>query len=335
MSHPRPLTVNDMKYMIPLAFAVSGIVFSLCGLHSAEPAQDDESELAKKLNNPVASLISVPFQANEDFHMGPTNKGYQFKLNFQPVAPISLGKDWNLIVRTILPVIDQHDVFYQPVPRFPGLPEKTLNQIPPALRDDAENLARKLYDHEVKKHPQNRSQDGLGDTVQSFFLSPKDPGPGGIIWGLGPVFLYPTATQDLLGGGKWGMGPTFVVLKQTGGWTVGMLANQIWSIGGNEDRNNISASFIQPFIVYTTKTHTSFGLNTESTYDWETSQWTVPINLSVTQILKIGKQPMSIQLGGRYYADGPSGAPDWGVRLAFTLLFPTGKHEPAPAPSGK
>jgi len=65
------------------------------------------------------------------------------------------------------------------------------------------------------------------------------------------------------------------------------------------------------------------------------SQWTVPINLSVTQIFKIGKQPMSIQLGGRYYADGPSGAPDWGVRLAFTLLFPTGKHEPAPAPSGK
>jgi hypothetical protein len=61
---------------------------------------------------------------------------------------------------------------------------------------------------------------------------------------------------------------------------------------------------------------------------WNTSQWTVPLNLSVTQVFKIGKQPMSLQLGGRYYADGPSGAPDWGVRLTFTLLFPTGKPEP-------
>jgi hypothetical protein len=326
---------TTLKHLISIAAPVLGIVFSPGGLRAAEPADDEATELAKKLNNPISSLISVPFQANEDFHMGPTNKGYQFKLNIQPVIPISLGNDWTLIVRTILPFIDQHDVFYQPVPRFPGLPDKTLNQIPPALRDDAENLARKLYDQEVKNHPQNRSQDGLGDTVQSFFLSPKDPGPGGIIWGVGPVFLYPTATQDLLGGGKWGMGPTFVLLKQTGGWTVGLLANQIWSVGGTSDRNNISASFIQPFVAYTTHTHTTFSLNTESTYNWETSQWTVPINLGVSQILKIDKQPFSVAVGGRYYADGPSGAPDWGARLTFTLLFPTAKREPAPAPYSK
>ena len=324
-----------LKYLICLATPVLISVVTPCGLHAAEPAEDEEAELAKKLNNPISDLISVPFQANEDFHMGPTGKGYQFKLNFQPVVPISLGHDWNLIVRTILPVIDQHDVFYQPVPRFPGLPDSTLNKIPPALRIDAENLARKLYDQEVKNNPQNRSQDGLGDTVQSFFLSPKDPGPGGIIWAVGPVFLYPTATQDLLGGEKWGMGPTFVLLEQTGPWTIGVLANQIWSVGGTSTRDNISASFLQPFIVYTTKTHTSFSLNTESTYDWESSQWTVPINVGISQILKIGKQPVSIQIGGRYYADGPSGAPDWGLRVAFTMLFPTGKHEPAPAPSGK
>ena len=306
-------------------------IFGTLALSTTVRAEDQAAELAKQLSNPIASLISVPFQANEDFHMGPTNKGYQFKLNFQPVIPVSIGKDWNLIVRTILPVISQHDVFYRDIPSFPGLPDRILNDIPPALRDDAEDEARKFYDREVRKHPQNRSQDGLGDTVQSFFLSPKEPGPGGIIWGVGPVVLYPTATQDLLGGEKWGLGPTFVVLKQTGGWTVGMLANQIWSVAGNDERNNISASFVQPFITYTTKTHTTFALNTESTYDWETSQWTVPLNLSVAQILKLGKQPVQIQLGGRYYAEGPSGAPDWGVRLTFTLLFPE-KHA-APEPS--
>lgn len=321
-----------MKIFTP-AIPLATCLISALTLFSAVRAEDDAAELAKQLSNPVSSLISVPFQANEDFHMGPTNKGYQFKLNIQPVIPVSISQDWNLIIRTILPVISQHDVFYRDIPtRFPGLPDRILREIPPALRDDAEKLASKLYRDAIRKHPQNRSQDGLGDTTQSFFLSPKAPGPGGIIWGVGPVFLYPTATQDMLGGEKWGLGPTFVLLKQTGGWTVGILANQIWSVAGNSERNNISSSFVQPFISYTTKMHTTYALNTESTYDWEDSQWTVPINLTVAQVLKIGKQPVQIQLGGRYYAEGPSGAPDWGVRLAFTLLFP--QHHAAPEPAG-
>ena len=91
---------------------------------------------------------------------------------------------------------------------------------------------------------------------------------------------------------------------QEKGWTVGILANQIWSVGGDNNEPNINSTFLQPFVNYTTKTHTTFGLNTEATYDWENHQWTVPFNLFVSQILKIGKQPVSIQLGGRYYAEG-------------------------------
>jgi hypothetical protein len=163
----------------------------------------------------------------------------------------------------------------------------------------------------------------MGDITQSLFFSPKEPTKcGGLIWGAGPVFLVPSATDDLLGTEKFGIGPTAVVLKQAHGWTVGMLANHIWSVAGDDDRDDVNATFLQPFVSYTTKTHTSFTINTESTYDWERSQWTVPINVQVSQVLKIGSQPISLLLGGRYFAEGPDGTPDWGIRFGILLLFP-------------
>ncbi len=174
------------------------------------------------------------------------------------------------------------------------------------MRDDAEELAEDLYNDAVKKNPQNRYQSGFGDRVMSYFFSPKAPTErGGIIWGAGPVFLFPTATHPFLGSEKWGAGPTLVALKQSGGWTVGALANHIWSFAGEDDRNDISATFVQPFIAYTTKTHSTFTVNTESTYDWNASQWTVPVNLSVSQVLKIGRQPVSVSLGRPLLRRGP------------------------------
>jgi len=254
---------------------------ALADSESAGSSGDKEAELAKQLQNPVASLISVPFQNNFDFNMGPNGDGFKYTLNFQPVIPLSLGKDWNLIIRTIVPIISQDDV-------IPGT-----------------------------------SQSGLGDVVQSLFFSPKKP-VGGLILGFGPVFLFPSATDSLLGSEKWGAGPTGLVLKQTGGWTYGLLFNHIWSYAGEHDRNYVSATFLQPFISYTTKTKTTFGLNTESTYDWHNSQWTVPINFSISQLVKFGKMPVSLALGAKVYADGPSGGPDWGLRFVVTPLFPTG-----------
>ena len=256
-------------------------------LTETEPDGDQAAELAKQLQNPVASLISIPFQNNFDFNLGPNGDGFKYTLNFQPVIPVSINKDYNLIIRTILPIISQDDV-------IPGT-----------------------------------SQGGLGDIVQSFFFSPKKP-VGGLILGFGPVFLYPSATDALLGSEKWGAGPTGLLLKQTGGWTYGLLFNQIWSYAGESDRNYVSATFLQPFISYTTKTKTTFGLNTESTYDWHNSQWTVPINLSISQLLKLGKMPVSFGLGLKYYAEAPKGGPDWGIRFIVTPLFPTGKPKPGP-----
>lgn len=255
------------------------VAITAAALSSHASAQD--ADLAKKLSNPVASLISVPFQFNYDTGYGPSD-GNRAVLNIQPVVPISIGDDWNMISRTIMPVIWQNDI----------------------VGDSG-------------------SQFGLGDITQSFFFSPKEPGPGGIIWGAGPVFLLPTATDTMLGSGKWGLGPTAVMLKQDGPWTYGALANHIWSVAGQSDRPDISSTFLQPFISYTTPDAWTFTLNTESTYDWKNDQWSVPINFSVAKLVKFGEQPVSFQVGARYWAEAPDNGPNgWGLRAGITFLFP-------------
>jgi len=135
--------------------------------------------------------------------------------------------------------------------------------------------------------------------------------------------LYPTASDDALGGGKWGAGPTALALKQSGGWTYGMLLNHVSSFAGAEDRSAFSNSFMQPFLSYITKTKTTVGVNTESAYDWENKQWAVPVNLSLSQLLMMGGKPISLQGGLKYWAESPEYGPEGvGFRFAVTFLFP-------------
>jgi hypothetical protein len=127
----------------------------------------------------------------------------------------------------------------------------------------------------------------------------------------------------MLGSEKWGIGPTAVGLKQDGPWTFGVLVNHIASFAGEDDRADVSATFIQPFASYITKTKTTIGLTLENTYDWENEQWSVPIIFTVNQMLKIGPQIFQVGGGIRYWAESPDGGPeDWGARLQLTLLFP-------------
>jgi len=166
------------------------------------------------------------------------------------------------------------------------------------------------------------SQSDLGDIVQSVFFSPKAPTAGGWIWGAGPVPLLPTGTNDLLSAKKWGLGPTAVLLKQDHGWTYGALTNHIWSVAGDSARSDISTTFVQPFLSYTTPTAWTYAVNTESTYDWKNKQWSVPLNLFVSKVTKIDTQLIGVGGGVRYWADRPDSGPHgWGLRLVVTLLF--------------
>jgi hypothetical protein len=262
------------------ALSIMGFVVATAFAASARAETDEE--LAIQLSNPVAALISVPFQFNYEQKIGSAREGERWLLNVQPVVPFDLNADWNIISRTILPVVWQDEI-------FPGA----------------------------------GSQSGIGDIVQSVFFSPKAPTAGGVIWGAGPVFLLKTGSNDLLTADKWGAGPTGVVIRQQGPWTVGVLANHIWSFAGNSSRADVSASFLQPFLTYTTPTATTFSLNSESTYDWNDRQWRVPINAGVSQILRIGGQLVQVGAVARYFADGPDQGPHgWGLRFSVTLLFP-------------
>ncbi len=268
------------------------LVISVALLISIGPAWADEAdegeqegkdaaELAKKLSNPIASMISVPIQFNYDQNFGPNDKGSKLVTNIQPVIPMDLTDDWNLISRVIVPVVGQWDI------------------------------------------PVGEDTTGLGDVLATLFFSPKKPTEGGLIWGVGPALLFPTATDDFLGGKQWASGPSFVGLKQSGPLTYGLLANHIWSYYGSDTRDDISSTFIQPFLSYTSPTAFGVVLNTESTYNWETENWSVPLNLMVSQIVPVGKLPVQFAAGVRYWADAPENGPEgFGFRVAVTMIFP-------------
>src|SRR5262245_54097349 len=266
-----------------LTLAARALVFGALLAPASAWAQEghDADALARQLSNPVADLISLPIQANFDFGAGLDNEGSAITINVQPVIPISINENWNVISRTILP-IGYRD--YLPLP-------------------DGDTF-------------------GIGDITQSLFFSPKHPGAHGLIWGAGPVFLIPTASDDMLGAGQFGIGPTAVVLTQGEPWTLGALVNHIWSIAGDDDREDVSATFLQPFATYHLSGGRSVTLNTETTYDWVSEQWTVPINLSYSQVFRVGHQSMSFLVGAKYVVESPEAAAQWGLRATLTFLFP-------------
>ena len=244
------------------------------GTVAATHIANNADELAKMLSNPIAALISVPFQYNYSRTYG--DDGHKNLLNIQPVIPVSISEDWNLISRTIVPVIQQSGV------------------------------------------QAGRTQFGLGDTLESVWFSPKAPTSSGLIWGVGAAGLLPTGT-DGIGANTWAFGPTIIALKQEGSLTYGFLWNQIWDTGGSAD---ISSMFIQPFLAKALGKGRTLSINTESTYNWKTKDWTVPINLMYSKVSKWGSQMVSNQIGVGWYVTSPTGGADWQLRYALTLLFP-------------
>ncbi|MFZ0884412.1 MAG: hypothetical protein WAN14_13530 [Candidatus Acidiferrales bacterium] len=253
-------------------------------------AATNAEELRKESQNPVASLISVPIQENFNFNIGSADRT-QNVLNIQPVIPLSLSKNWNLIVRWITPII------YQPigVSQAPGVPVQTTGAY------------------------------GLGDMNPSFFLVPKK---SKIIWGIGPSFVLPTATNTTyLGQGKLSIGPSVVVLVQPKHWTIGALANNVWSVAGHSDIDKpaVNQFLLQWFVNYNMKKGWYLTTSPIITANWRATDgnvWTVPFGGGVGRIMKLGFQPVNIT--AQFYGNAvyPAATSPWGLRLQFVLLFP-------------
>jgi hypothetical protein len=263
---------------IPIIVFFSSLAFLVNAQETKAPPSAEE--LAKKLANPVASLISVPFQDNLDVGIGNFN-GYRNTLNFQPVIPISLNQKTNLITRIIIPIISQQNI----------------------VADGSK-------------------QNGLGDALLSGFFSPAQSN-NGFTWGAGPVALLPIATNDYLASKKWGLGPTALALKQTNGWTIGVLVNQVWSVAGDKARSDINQMFVQQFTVYNWKSGAGVGLNTEWTQSWAANTTTVFMTPQFSGVTKFGTQMIQLLIGPHLQLSGPNySKANFGVRAQIVFVFP-------------
>ena len=237
----------------------------------------DADELAKQTQNPVASLISVPFQGNWDFGLGDRDATGTL-LNVQPVMPFGISKSTNIILRVIMPLTSQ-----------PGSGDERIN--------------------------------GLGDIVATAFFSPAKSGR--IIWGLGPVFLLPAATNDALGSEKFGIGPSVVALDAAGPMD-DRHSLQPDLVGERRQRPHRRQHDLPAALHQLQPWKRAFRrVSVEATANWEADEaWTAPLLFNVSKVTLLGKRPVSFALAAGPTIASPDGGADWRFRLSATFLFP-------------
>ncbi len=289
-------TQQFVFYLVLLAFPVTSAKAQESPQEAQETSEQAKAEaqqpdtkatatdLAKAVQNPVASLISVPVQNFTDFNIGPFARDRNTVLQFQPVVPIQLGENWNLITRTIGAIV------YQP------------------------NITQP-----------HQGTFGLNDINPSFFLSPAKPGK--LIWGAGPTFLLPTATDDVLGTGKLSMGPTVVALLQPGQWTLGVLVNNLWSVAGPSNRPDVNSMTLQYFVNYNLKKGYYITIQPIITANWNASSgnaWLVPFGGGIGRIMRLGFQPVNLSVQAYVNSKRPDvlPSPTWQLKFQVAFLYP-------------
>jgi hypothetical protein len=260
--------------MRTLTISLAVIIVLAAGQLAAQPTRE---ELSQQAANPIADLMSFPFQNNTEFGLGPYDRASNV-LNVQPVIPLADGK---LITRTIFPFVWIPDVAAES-----GL-----------------------------------ISSGLSDVSFTAFYA---PGGSSTMWGVGPILEFPTGGSER-GSEKWSAGVSGVVLAQPGDWTLGLLANNLWSYAGADDRDAVNKGLLQYFVVY--QLGQGWYLNSAPiiTVDWQAEsgqRWKVPFGAGGGKVMFVGKLPVNVQAQAYTFVEKPDVGPDWQLRVQVQVLLP-------------
>jgi hypothetical protein len=250
------------------------------------------TEINKKLTNPVSDLWSIAFQQNNyilDMGAGQPDH-WNSNLNFQPVLPVALTGNWNLITR---PVMTLFNSVPHPDPHNPADIERTT---------------------------------GFGDTVLMELVSPSPKLVGNWLLGVGPTFIFPTASSDHTGQGKWQVGPAAMLGYLSKKWILGALL-QNWTSFGGSGNQNVNQMNLQPFAAYFLPDGWSIGYSGNVLANWKADKaggvWTAPLGLSVSKVVKFGKLPVRFALAGQYMVHHPDvGGQKWNIQLMVVPVIP-------------
>jgi hypothetical protein len=177
----------------------------------------------------------------------------------------------------------------------------------------------------VNYQPSPHEQFGLTDMQGSFFFSPHNANEW--VWGIGPIFQFPTATSPELGTGRWSAGPTAALIYSNGPWFGGVLTYQLMSFAGNRERGSVNQTYIEPEVSYNLESGWYGDIDPQMTFDWTADAangWTIPLGADVGKAFSVGSQAMGIQLGAYDLLKRPEGTPQWIIRVQLTALFPSG-----------
>ena len=257
--------------------------FCLGAVAQSSTGESSASELNRQLTNPVSSIWSIANQFN-NFELN--NGQWSNNWNFQPVLPVALTKDLNLITRPVMP-------FYNIVP------------------------------HETS--PGEFARDaGLGDLALLELLSPAHS--GNWVLGAGPTAIFPTATSGFTGQGKWQLGPSVVVGYLTKEFFIGVFPQQWWSIGGEHGRPDTNQMNLQPIASIFFGEGWSLGYSGNILADWTAPSedvWTVPLGLGLAKVVKLGPLPVKVQLAVQYMPVHPRiSGQEWNVQVSITPVIP-------------
>ena len=172
--------------------------------------------------------------------------------------------------------------------------------------------------------PTPHEQSGLEDLEVSFFLTPHNESTW--IWGVGPIFDFPTASSSELGSGRWSAGPTAALVYSEGPWLNAILTDQLMSFAGNRERGSVSQTYIEPMISYNFESGWYGDVDPQMTFDWTADAadaWTIPMGADIGKAFNLGSQSLSLQVGAYDLVKRPDGAPRWIARASVTFLFPT------------